>query len=76
MAVPGLCLALILQVLKRAFRSEIFFARFFPKKVLTNLKTNFAKFQLFYDLPFLRYDNLDFPSKRLIPLKNFARVAN
>ena len=29
-----------------------------------------------YDLPFLRYNRLDFPLKRLFPLRHFVRVAN
>ena len=55
------------EVFKRALSFEKFLLGFFFK-VLTNLKTNFTKLELFNDLPFPSYGNSDFSLNRLFPL--------
>ena len=61
--------------IERIFRSENFFLLDFFSK---NFDRQDRLYQIwaFYDFPFLRYNRLDFPLKRLFPLRHFVRVAN
>ena len=64
-----------LHVLKRAFRSEISLLDFLSKD-FDRSEDQLYQISSFYDLSFLRYNELDLPLEMLFPLRNFARVAN
>ena len=60
------------KMLKRAFRWKIILLSFLSK-VFDRCKNELLQICTSYDLPFPKYDNLDFLLERLFPLKKFRK---